>query len=318
MLEQHVAPTYVLNGEGIVILWNRACAAFTGVEAVDVLGSRNHWKAFHASKRPCLADLVLHDTIEWVPEYYVAYSDSAFAKGALAVESWCDLPNGRRVYMSGDAGPIYGDDGALIGVMETIRDLTAMKTAEAQLRDLAGLDGLTGLSNRRTFDNVLGREWARASRNGDPLALLLFDIDRFKQFNDNFGHAGGDQCLSEVAKTMARAVHRAGDLPARYGGEEFAIVLPSTDMNGALTIAEIVRSDVENRCIRHPENTAGPFVTVSAGAASVFPARDRTTDEIVRCADAALYRAKELGRNRVCAFDERSAPALRLYMSAGA
>ena len=314
MLDQHVAPTFVLNPDGKVILWNRACAVLTGLPAVDVLGSKKHWKAFYGFERPCVADLVLNDAVEWAPEYYVAYADSKLAKGALFVETWCDLPNtGRRVYLAADAGPIFDADGKLIGVLESIRDMTAMKDQEARLRDLAGLDGLTGLPNRRTFDDVLAKEWGRSARSGDPLSLLMIDIDHFKRFNDNFGHAGGDQCLTTMANVIANSVRRASDLPARYGGEEFAIVLPSTDLDGALIVAETLRQSIEAREIRHPGNTASPFVTTSIGAAAVIPAPNARAEEIIRCADYALYRAKALGRNRICAFetDMATAPQIR-------
>ena len=304
MLDQHVAPTFVLDPRGKVILWNRACAVLTNLPAIAVLGTKLHWSGFYSSERPCVADLVLNDAIEWAPEYYVACSDSKVAKGALSVETWCDFPyTGRRVYLASDAGPIFDADGSLIGVMESIRDLTSMKDAEARLRNLAGLDGLTGLANRRTFDDVLAKECARAARSGDPLSMVLLDIDHFKRFNDNFGHAGGDLCLATVANLIADAVRRASDLPARYGGEEFAMILPMTDIDGALIVADTLRRSIEAREIRHPGNTASPFVTASFGAATVVASTRAKPGDLIRCADQALYRAKALGRNRACAFD---------------
>jgi diguanylate cyclase (GGDEF)-like protein len=309
MLDQHVVPTFVLDPQGKVILWNRACAVLTGLPAAAVLGSQNHWKAFYSFERPCGADLVLNDTVEWAAEYYVACADSKVAKGALSVEIWCDLPNtGRRVYLAVDAGPIFDADGNLIGVMESLRDMTGMKDAEVALRNLAGLDGLTGLPNRRTFNHVLAKEWGRSARSVDPLSLLMIDIDHFKQFNDSFGHAGGDQCLATVASVIANAVRRHRDLSARYGGEEFAIILPSTDVDGAVAVAESLRQSIEDREIRHPGNTASPFVTASIGVAAVVAVPDTKAGAIIRSADHALYIAKELGRNRVCAFDGDKAP----------
>ena len=239
LLDQHVAPTFVLDCDGDVIVWNRACVMLTGMPAEAVLGTKNHWKAFYASERPCVADLVVKDAIEWAPEYFVAFSDSQVAKGALSAETWWDLPIiGRRGYFSGTASPIFDPDGALIGVMEAIQDLTAAKDAESKLRNLAGLDGLTGLANRRSFDETLQREWRRAMRTRAPLSLLMIDLDHFKSYNDNFGHAGGDQCLTTVAKVIADCGRRTVDLAARYGGEEFALVLPETDAQGAALIAE--------------------------------------------------------------------------------
>jgi len=308
VLDQHVAATFVLNREGRVIVWNRACAELTGLRASEVLGTREHWKGFYSAERPCVADLVLKDAVEWAPEYYVAYSDSQTAKGALAVEFWCDIPRtGRRCYIAAEAGVIHGPAGEFIGVIESVRDLTHIKTAEARLRDLAGLDGLTGLPNRRTFDETLASEWRRAVRTGEPLSLLLLDIDHFKGFNDNLGHCYGDQCLTTVAALIAGAFHRTRDLSARYGGEEFAIILPATNAAGASVAAERVRRAIEQKEIRHPANSASPFVTASVGQATAIPCQHCRADDVLKRADAALYRAKDLGRNRVFA-DCQAAP----------
>ncbi|MBB4198046.1 diguanylate cyclase (GGDEF)-like protein [Rhodoblastus sphagnicola] len=280
----------------------------TGLPATEVLNTKTHWRAFYSSERPSVADLVLNDAVEWAPEYYVAYADSKVAKGALVVEAWCDLPfTGRRVDLTAEAGPIIDPDGNLIGVMESIRDMTAMKDAEAALRALAGLDGLTGLPNRRTFDDVLAKEWGRSSRRGAPLSLLMIDIDHFKRFNDNFGHAGGDKRLEAIAKVIASVVQGADDLPARYGGEEFALILPATDIAGAWDVAENLRKSVEAREIRHPGNTASLFVTASIGVACVVASPGGRADDLIRFADQALYRAKALGRNRTCPSDGDSA-----------
>ena len=304
MLDQHVAPTFVLDTDGKVVFWNRACAALTGLSADAVIGTKEHWRGFYNSERPCAADLVLKDAIEWAPEYYVAYSDSQVAKGALSVETWCDMPRaGRRIYAAVEAAPIIDAAGRMIGVIESVRDLTSMKDAEARLRDLAGLDGLTGLPNRRTFDDVLNREWRRAARTEEPISLLMIDLDHFKQFNDNLGHASGDQCLTTVAGVIAGTVRRAGDLPARYGGEEFAVVLPSTDAAGAVDVAANFRNSLETKAIRHPGNSAGPLVTASIGTATVIPGARNRVEEIIRHADSALYEAKDRGRDRICVFD---------------
>jgi diguanylate cyclase (GGDEF)-like protein/PAS domain S-box-containing protein len=302
VIDQHVAATFVLNRDGRVIVWNRACAKLTGLPAEAVLGTADHWKGFYDSERLCVADLVLNDAIERAPEYYVAYSDSQTAVEALVVELWCDIRRtGRRIYIAAEAGPIHGPDGQLIAVIESIRDLTHIKAAEARLRDLAGLDGLTGLPNRRTFDETLASEWRRSVRSGEPISLLLIDVDHFNAFNDNLGHGNGDQCLAAVAGVIANSLRRAGDVPARYGGEEFAIILPSTDAAGAEAAAENVRQAIERKGIRHPASPAGPFVTASIGCATARPGQRCRSEELFHRADAALYRAKSLGRNRACA-----------------
>ncbi len=211
---------------------------------------------------------------------------------------------GRRAYLAAEAVPVYDEAGKKIGVMETIRDLTGIKDAEARLRAVAGLDGLTGLPNRRTFDDVLAKEWRRSKRSSDPFSVLMIDLDHFKQYNDSLGHASGDQCLTAVGTVIAESVQRAGDFSARVGGEEFAVVLPATCVSGATAVAENLRAAVERRAIRHPKSSVGPYVTASIGAATVVPDTQKKADEVLKLADMALYRAKDLGRNRVCTFPE--------------
>jgi diguanylate cyclase (GGDEF)-like protein len=176
---------------------------------------------------------------------------------------------------------------------------------EAKLRGLAGIDGLTSLANRRSFDVSIANEWRRATRANSPLSLLMIDIDHFKQYNDSFGHQGGDQCLIIVAQTLADSVCRVGDCAARYGGEEFAVILPNTDEAGVAIVAETIRANIEKRAIRHPLSSVGPNVTVSIGRATVIPKANDNLAKIVSLADMALYQAKSLGRNRVCTSEER-------------
>ncbi len=174
--------------------------------------------------------------------------------------------------------------------------------ANQELTRLSSLDGLTSIANRRQFDETLLREWRRASRQGKPLALLLSDVDRFKQFNDGYGHQVGDECLNAVARTFAAALRRPADLVARYGGEEFAVILPDTDITGALQVAEGMRSAVENLRITHRYSQDGGVVTVSIGVASVIPGRSEGRPaDLLKAADDALYQAKERGRNRIAA-----------------
>ena len=162
-------------------------------------------------------------------------------------------------------------------------------------------DALTGVPNRRHFDETLALEWRRAARARTSLSLLMLDIDYFKAFNDTAGHQAGDDCLRRVAQTLLDSLHRAGDLVARYGGEEFAVLLPETDAAHAQRMAEMLRGCIHELQIAHPASPLGR-VTASIGAATVVPPRDGTgCEEFVRVADAALYDAKRLGRNRVVA-----------------
>lgn len=169
------------------------------------------------------------------------------------------------------------------------------------LHRISTQDGLTGVSNRRLFDETLGLEWRRAARSRAPLSLLMLDIDYFKLFNDSAGHQAGDDTLRRVAHTLRDALHRAGDLVARYGGEEFVVLLPETDAEHARIIAETIREKVEELAIEHPSSPLGR-VTVSIGMATCVPPRDGSgIDGYVGVADEALYDAKRLGRNRVVA-----------------
>ncbi len=316
LLDQHVTATFVLDEHGCVVVWNKAMETLTGLNAASVVGARNHWKAFYTAQRPCLADLVLTDKIEAVTELYASFS-STTSETAISVDIWCDLPlTGKRSYLTAVATPVYDLDWQIIGVMETVTDNTRIMAVEAKLQDLAGRDGLTSLPNRRTFDAALASEWRRAIRAGAPLSLLMVDIDHFKQYNDEFGHQGGDQCLIIVAQTLAETVHREGDLPARYGGEEFVVVLPSTDEDGAGLVAESIRANIEMRAIRHPLSSVGPCVTVSIGRATIIPTADDNIEKIVSLADMGLYQAKSLGRNRVCSCDERRFGMLEKFVEA--
>lgn len=178
---------------------------------------------------------------------------------------------------------------------------TQLERANAELRALSGQDGLTGIANRRRFDEQIRLEWRRCRRDGYPLALVLADVDYFKRYNDHYGHLQGDDCLIAVAGALKRCVQRAGDLVARYGGEEFAILLPNTDSAGAACVAERVRAAVEALQLPHAASDTAPVVTLSMGVAVFTPQQlgEATPEDLIHHADQALYQAKAQGRNRV-------------------
>ena len=154
------------------------------------------------------------------------------------------------------------------------RSQFALREANAQLRQLSLHDALTGLPNRRQFDQTLELEWSRALRNRRPLSLLLLDVDFFKALNDLYGHQAGDDCLQRVAGALQRSLRRAGELVARYGGEEFAAILPDADPSSAVLVAEAMREAVFELQILHDGSLVERFVTISVGVASVFPSMD--------------------------------------------
>lgn len=191
--------------------------------------------------------------------------------------------------------------GRVDGVVAISRDVTEHKQLEGHLSRLATLDGLTGLANRRFLDDRAEREIQMATQLACPVSLLLIDADHFKAFNDTYGHVAGDQCLQQIAAVIQSHATRPSDLAARYGGEEFALLLPDTDLAGAVVVAERIRAGVAALRLTHAGNSAGAFVTVSVGVATLGSVDVRTAQDLVRLADQGLYAAKEAGRNRVSA-----------------
>ncbi|MBF0551214.1 MAG: diguanylate cyclase [Deltaproteobacteria bacterium] len=167
------------------------------------------------------------------------------------------------------------------------------------LKDLSSLDGLTGVPNRRRFDECLDLEWRRALRSGGPLASIMMDIDFFKAFNDNYGHVLGDDCLKRVAAALATVVRRPGDMVARYGGEEFVCLLPETNIEGALQVAGSLREKVTGQDIPHRFSSVADHVTMSFGVAVMIPSQDKSPTDLIKLADERLYQAKQTGRNRI-------------------
>ena len=167
------------------------------------------------------------------------------------------------------------------------------------LQNLSYIDSLTGTANRRRFDEYLDQSWRQACRTEKAVALIMLDIDFFKNFNDLYGHPRGDEALRLVSAAIRNCIHRPADLTARYGGEEFAVLLPDTEIGGALAVAETIRKKVETLGLPAANQSVFPVVTVSLGCVSLKPRREENPEELVSLADAALYRAKSGGRNRV-------------------
>ena len=194
--------------------------------------------------------------------------------------------------------------GEVDGYVSSLRDVSARVAAEAKLQEvnfklqrLVMLDGLTGIANRRCLDKFLEREFRRASRDEQPLALLMIDADGFKSFNDTYGHQAGDECLRAIASAVQLRMRRAADLAARFGGEEFVVMLPHTDVPGASGLAELIRTGVEGLAIPHAGSPT-KIMTVSIGVAVIHPGRDAATvAALIAAADRALYAAKNAGRN---------------------
>jgi diguanylate cyclase (GGDEF)-like protein len=187
----------------------------------------------------------------------------------------------------------------LVEMQRSLVSLTAqLNDANATLKKLSATDGLTGIANRRMYDELAIREWRRCERMKKPLALVMIDVDHFKLFNDKYGHQVGDECLKAVAAQVGKFAPRATDLAARYGGEEFVMVLGETDTDGAKWIANRLRQQVSDLNIPHYA-TESRHVTISCGVASVVPSENCSLEILLKSADHALYQAKETGRDRV-------------------
>lgn len=200
------------------------------------------------------------------------------------------------------------EDGEVESLVGFMFDITERKKTEQQLAEMHRTlermsfeDGLTGASNRRMFDKQLGVEWDSAVRTGQPLSLLLLDLDDFKQYNDLYGHLEGDDCLIRVAAALKGVGNRPRDLVARYGGEEFVLLLPDTDEAGAARIAEQCQRAIADLGIGHDRSSCGTMLTASIGAGTKLPKPDGSAKDLVEAVDKLLYQAKKFGRNRVVA-----------------
>ncbi|MDJ0554485.1 MAG: PleD family two-component system response regulator [Microcoleaceae cyanobacterium MO_207.B10] len=174
-----------------------------------------------------------------------------------------------------------------------------LEKANEELERLASIDSLTMLANRRYFDKFIKNEWKRGIRTSFPLSVVMCDVDFFKAYNDTYGHPAGDLCLKKVAEVICNNVNRSTDLVARYGGEEFIVVLPETDVKGAIYVAEKIRKGIKDSAIEHQNSQVSNYVTISCGVATYYPQLESDLNDLINDADLALYEAKSQGRNRV-------------------
>ena len=188
---------------------------------------------------------------------------------------------------------------SLLVLRARVRNQIQLKKQADQLESLSHIDALTHIPNRRRFDEVIGTEWKRSFRLQQPLAVLMIDIDHFKQYNDHYGHGAGDEALRSVATALAGGVLRPADLVARYGGEEFVVILPETSGEAAAAIGEKLRERVFALKIPHEHSGTAPFMSISLGAAAVIPSEQLTLPQLLEMADKMLYQSKEAGRNRL-------------------
>ncbi|TLS53402.1 diguanylate cyclase [Paenibacillus antri] len=227
--------------------------------------------------------------------------------GAPAKGMYIDMVDGRIFQL--DYAPVF-EEGRVAAHLWKYQDVTEIKNNEKKLQEantvlkrLSGIDGLTGIANRRSLDEHLKFEWDACARSGKPLTVLLLDVDDFKRYNDNYGHLNGDACLRRIAETLEACVQKPDDFIARYGGEEFAALLPDTTIEGGAKVAERMRMAVDALCIAHEHSTYGSRVSISIGIGSLVPSGGGMETDVLERADRALYTAKSRGRNRVVAYD---------------
>lgn len=298
----------VVNDEGKAVSYNRRFAEVWQITAPDVprslLQPTTEVLDQHLLSQ-CLDKT--KDPDEFLERVQELYSDRE-ANDQCQVE----LKDGRTLERYSTA--LHTRDGHYLGRVWFFRDVTERIRAEQQLKiayeeveKLAVVDALTGLANRRRFDEYLTTEWRRGMREHRPLSMVLVDVDLFKLYNDTYGHVQGDVCLKKLAESTREVVTRAGDLVARFGGEEFAIVMPNTDETGALSIARHLSGAVSGNEICH-DGSPYRVVTISAGCATVVPQPGMSPSHLVELADHAMYQAKRQGRNRVCISRDHGSP----------
>ena len=188
---------------------------------------------------------------------------------------------------------------AKIRAMERIAEMRdQLNQLNSELEALSQLDSLTQIYNRRTFNELAQQQWALAKRHQQPISALMIDVDHFKLFNDHYGHPAGDACLKKVTHAIQSCLHRSSDILGRYGGEEFVVLLPETDANGAMRVAQAISEALEDLALRHDVSPTTNFVTASIGGATCLRTTGHDLEELIKNADRALYKAKRAGRNR--------------------
>jgi diguanylate cyclase (GGDEF)-like protein/PAS domain S-box-containing protein len=235
---------------------------------------------------------------------FVNHVEQLYADSELTDQSEIELNDGRTLEQY--STNLRSEAGQYLGRVWFFSDITERKQAEEKLQQayrtveaLSLTDALTGLANRRRFDQVLSTEWRRALRDRQPLSLLMIDVDLFKLYNDTYGHLKGDSCLKQIAEAALDVAKRPGDLVARFGGEEFAVILPHTENAGAVQLANQIRTALCIRKLPHSGHPGGA-VTISVGCATLVPSEHKHAAHLIELADTALYKAKREGRDRVC------------------
>jgi len=311
ILETIGAVVCVMNMEGKIVLFNQACQSLTGYTEKEVL-NRYPWELFILPEEvERVKEVFKHLMLGHFPNNHVNYWLTR--SGEKRLISWSNTAlgdeSGNLAYVIATGIDITEQRAAENQVAQqqkNLENLVAHRTAELheanqKLEMLAYQDALTGLYNRRYFNNALENEIHRARRNRNPLSLLICDVDHFKNYNDHYGHVAGDKCLQQISMVLARHFQRASDLIARYGGEEFCVILPGVQANEAQLLSEQLRQAVFQEKLEHKASPIADRITISIGIVTCIVDEDFSAEVLIREADKALYKAKNDGRNRVVA-----------------
>lgn len=293
----------VMDHEQRIVTWNRWMEKHSGRKCRDVIGQTL------ITCFPEMADSRIAQAIDFALSHRMAALISpALHQPILKLyQQDKDQKTDRRMQQLINVMPVAvsGKPGCMLQIQDmtaTVRRERRLRSHASQLKASSYMDALTGIGNRRKFDETIHEEFHRALRDHTPLSLIMIDIDYFKAYNDLYGHQNGDTCLTRVAKLLREVLRQSGDAACRYGGEEFAVVLPGTNEAGACMVAERLRLMVESQLIRHDNSKVAKYVTISLGLATLNNAQIEDSQTLIHAADMALYHAKADGRNRTMCF----------------
>lgn len=264
----------------------------------DFAKALQHHKKYHETERKVIADNLEEKLKVITVEYKL---DKLQQESEIYRLKNIELKQKNEVIESKIAQLAIANEKLNVEIGKRIELQEHLEQANKKLEHLSYIDELTGIPNRRIFNEFIKTQWSQCSQEGEPLSMILLDIDYFKSYNDSYGHLQGDECLRKVARALADSVKHSSDFIGRFGGEEFGIILPGTGYEYGIMMAEQMRISVEALQIKHGYSTIGPYITISLGVATVLPEKHMDHRELINASDKQLYKAKKEGRNRVCA-----------------
>jgi len=288
-------PSFVINTDHRVVIWNRACEELTGIKAEEMLGLDQAWKAFYTTKSPVLAEIIIDGAPDRIPDAYQGFGKSSFIPEGLQAEGWYPDLNGMDRYLVFNAAPIRNSRGELLAVIETFEDVTERKKYEGQLEYQANHDGLTHLPNRNLLVDRIHQALLMSLRNGHQVAVFFIGLDNFKFINDSLGHDLGDELLKITADRLVACV-RAGNTVARQGGDGFVIMV--SDRNVA-DVADRIATSIQAAVSQPLKISEHELVITCSIGISISPRDGEEVQILIKNADLAMYQAKEQGRNQI-------------------